>query len=109
MKTAAFPTTVRIGYRDFAIEEWDTKQANAAGRYGECDKANGVIRVDTSYGPVQAAETLIHEVLHGCFHVAGIDDSDAEERTVTHLSSQLTQVFRDNPDVMAYLRSALAP
>jgi hypothetical protein len=104
-----FPKSIRIGYRDFAVEDWDTKHASVAGRLGECDRANAVIRIDTSYGPVQSAETLLHEVLHGCFGIAGIDEADSEERTVTHLSAQLAQVFRDNPELLAYLKTALRP
>lgn len=103
------PTTVRIGYRDFAIEDWDTKQAASSSRYGECDKANAIIRVDTTYGPVKSASTLLHEIMHGCYDIVGLTDEDNEERTVTQLSNQMTQVFRDNPDVLAYLRACLRP
>jgi hypothetical protein len=108
VKTVPFPTTLRIGYRDFVIEQWDAKAASGAGKYGECDRNHAIIRVDTSYGPVQSAETLLHEVMHGCFGVAGIADEDNEERTITHLSAQLTQVLRDNPHLLAYLGHALA-
>jgi hypothetical protein len=104
-----FPKSIRIGYRDFAVEDWDTKHASSAGRYGECDKANAVIRIDTSYGPVKAVSTLLHEVMHGCYDIAGITDEDNEERTVTQLSNQMTQVFRDNPELLAYLKTALRP
>jgi len=106
---SSLPASIRVGYLDFAVEIWVTQHANAAGRYGECDKANAIIRVDTSYGPVKAASTLLHEVIHACFDVAGIEDTDSEERTVTHLSNQLAQVWRDNPDLVAYLSDALRP
>lgn len=109
MTRQPFPTTIRIGYSDFEIVDWNSKEASSAGRYGECDKANAVIRVDTTYGSIKAASTLLHEILHGCFDVAGIDEADSEERTVTQLSNILTQVLRDNPHLVAYLGHALAP
>jgi cob(I)alamin adenosyltransferase len=108
VKTVPFPTTLRIGYRDFAVEEWDTKQANAAGRYGECDKANAILRIDVTYGPEKAANTLLHEILHACYDISGLTDEDNEERTVTQLSSVMAQVIRDNPHLLAYLGHALA-
>jgi cob(I)alamin adenosyltransferase len=103
------PSSIKVGYRDFCVEEWAPSEAISSGRYGECDKANAVIRVTTIHGVDKAANTLIHEVLHACFDVAGIADEDAEERTVTHLANALTQVIRDNPDLVAYLTDALTP
>ena len=105
----ALPTVVRVGYRDYAIIEWDRKDAASSDRYGECDKANAIIRVSTDYGALKAANTLLHEVLHACFDVAAIEGDDPEERTVTSLANVLAQVIRDNPDLVAYLTAALAP
>ena len=47
------------------------------------------------------ADTLIHEVLHAICHnyIPDVDDSD-EEKVVTQIAHGLTQVIRDNPQLM---------
>src|SRR5690242_2885070 len=52
----------------------------------------------------QEAETFLHELLHAVFSVAGIHDKDSHERTVALLSTSLAGVFRDNPELIAWLR-----
>lgn len=101
------PTKMRIGYRDYAVEVWPPNVACAARKYGECDSANSVIRIDTCYGPAVTAETLLHEVLHACYESGNIDGEDDEERTVSAMSKQLAQVWRDNPDFVAFMSEAL--
>lgn len=101
------PKSIRIGYRDFAIEQWDSRHAVASSRYGECDKMNAVIRVDTQFGPIKAANTLLHEVMHAAWTMAGLDDSEEEERTVTSMSNVMTQVWRDNPDFVHFMSESL--
>lgn len=103
------PKSIRVGYRDYSIELWAANHAMSAGRYGECDKANAVIRIDVSYGAVKAASTLLHEVLHACCDVGQREDEDSEERTVSVLSNQLAQVWRDNPDFVAFMSDSLNP
>ncbi len=101
--------TIRVGYRDFAVEDWNRQTAVSAERYGECDKNYGIIRVSTDYGPHRTAATLIHETLHACYAVSGLADKEPEEKVVTVLSQVLAQVIRDNPDFVAYLSEALRP
>lgn len=57
--------------------------------------------------PVEAANTLLHEILHACWYTAQIQDEDKEERTITAFANQLTQVWRDNPAVIAWIGGAL--
>lgn len=102
-----FPTSVRVGYRDFDVVEWDRKDAEASGRYGECDKANAIIRVSTDRGSVKAANTLIHEILHAAWDIGDMPGKVDEEKVVTVLANQLSQVWRDNPGLVAYLTDAL--
>jgi hypothetical protein len=104
---AALPKSVRIGYRDYTIENWASNMAAGAHRYGECDKMNGIIRVDTQFGPVKAANTLLHEIMHACCDIGEREDADNEERTVSVLAGTLTQVWRDNPDLVAFMSQAL--
>lgn len=100
--TVALPKSVRVGCFDYAIEEWDTRLANAAERFGECDRLNNVIRVRTDMPPARVAEVLLHEVLHVIWEV-GCCDSGDEEKVVSILAMVQCQVWRDNPDLIAFM------
>lgn len=51
------------------------------------------------------ADTLLHEALHACIAVHGIDvgDHDNEERLVRALAPALLALVRDNPTLMGFL------
>lgn len=104
---ADLPKSIRVGFRTFTVEQWDSRKAVAASCYGECDKLNGVIRVDTQFGPEKAANTLLHEVLHACWCIGYLDDEAKEEPVVGTLANQLTQVWRDNPEFVAFMSESL--
>lgn len=95
-----FPKSIRIGWMDYSVEEWCPRDAAGAQRYGEANHAAKNIRVDTSFGPIQSADTMLHEILHALWRHANIDqvDDPSEEFLVGAIASNLTQVWRDNPD-----------
>ena len=103
------PASIRVGYRDYAVEAWPPREASASERYAECDRVNQIIRVRDDLPEQLTAECLLHEVIHAAYDMACIDIGDSEERTVSALGNQLSQVIRDNPDLVAYLQEALAP
>lgn len=97
------PTSVRVGYRDFQIVDWDEKAASAAGRLGECDLQHGIIRVCQAYGMQSGCNTLIHEVLHAAYASARLGNKEPEERVVSCLADQLSQIWRDNPGLVTFV------
>jgi hypothetical protein len=101
------PTKVKIGYRDYRIESWHPHEASGARRYGETNNISQVIRIDFSNQPCQVAETLLHEIFHAVCAVWGLGEKDDEERIVSMFGSGLTTVWRDNPDVMAWIDEQL--
>lgn len=54
-----------------------------------------------------AADTLLHEVIHAVWHVAGCNPKDGEERLVATLASNLCAVIKSNPDLIKWLGVAL--
>ncbi len=99
------PESVRVGCLDYEIEDWNSQRANCSGRYGECSTMTQIIRVDTQYGHVRTASTLLHEILHACAHHGAYQciEKPSEEQTVTHFSEMIAQVWQDNPDVMEWI------
>jgi hypothetical protein len=47
-------------------------------------------------------ETILHEVIHG---IENFFDLDLEEEEVKMLGRGLTMVFKDNPELLEYLKS----
>lgn len=50
---------------------------------------------------------MLHEILHAIYWVYGVEDEDKEERLVGMMASALTQVWRDNPQVVTWLNEQL--
>lgn len=48
-------------------------------------------------------DTLLHEIMHAVFYEYGIQPQDDEERTIRVMSTGLTQVFLDNPEIGKFL------
>lgn len=97
------PASVKIGYRVYRIVALSSLQAAAKGRYGECSHLECEIRIDLTPGPREAANTLLHEILHAVWYVQHLTDADNEERTVLTLADGLSCVWVDNPEVMAWI------
>lgn len=100
------PATIRVGYRDCQVIDWSPAEATAADAYGDFDRLTGVIRVRADMGAQFLAEILLHEVLHAAYEMGDLDKGDSEEKIVTVFAKQLTQIIRDNPDLITYLNGA---
>lgn len=100
-----FPRALRIGYITYRVEEWAPRAAASVSKYGEAAHVERVIRVDLIHGPVQSAETLLHEIVHALKEVSPLRSKDeVEDEELANLISQgLTQVMRDNPALRAWL------
>jgi hypothetical protein len=66
-------------------------------RFGEAD-----ILIDDKQMPGHQRLTLLHEVLHGCFHITMLDKK-WEETAVRLLAGPLLDTLRRNPDLVAFL------
>lgn len=82
--------------------------AAAEGKFGDFSAMDSRIRCDPNAGRIKLLDTLLHEILHGIWWAYGIHDNDGEERTVGTLSTALTQIFRDNPDLLRFIHESVA-
>lgn len=103
----ALPKSIRVGYRDYAVEGWLPALASANSRLGECDRINLVIRIRDDLKPAVAAEVLLHEVIHAAYHIGALESGDGEERVTETLGNQLAQVWRDNPEFVDFMSESL--
>jgi hypothetical protein len=103
------PVSLRIGYRDYKVDRWPSKAANAHNANGLCDPISAVIHVSEDRTGYDAIATLLHEILHAVFDMADIDPKqDDEERIVTRLASALAQVWRDNPSLRECMNGVIS-
>lgn len=110
------PTQIRIGHLRYTITVDDdlinaesVKDGVKYAGLSQSSKQAIVLRKDNP--PDYQAETLLHEIIHQCLRVTGVDpDEDAkanvvdvEERAVKAIAGPLLRVLRDHPELVAYL------
>lgn len=109
------PETVQVGphrYQVVATTEAVMEARNNAGNaglVGHHDAMRCRLTVDPDIPPSQAADTLLHEVLHAVLMVTGADEQLArrkaglDEYVICALTPTLLDVLQRNPDLVAFL------
>lgn len=101
------PPYVRVGAHDWRIILWPANKAIGEARNGECCSAMQEIRIQESL-PTRytAVDVVLHEITHAVYWGTSLDDKDEEERIVESISMGLTGLFRDNPWLPDWIKSA---
>lgn len=99
---------IKVAAYDIEICFWDYKEARENNRWGEFSVNEQKIRIDNSMTGALLIDTLIHEINHAIYWAYNIEDEDKEERIVTKMSTGLTQVLRDNPELLAFIKKHLS-
>lgn len=110
------PKTVKIGYQTLRIENYAPQDHRTREYRGQIFWDEGCIRISGNLDNRTAAQTLIHEVLHGIWDMFGLPRDNetkempgllSEERCVEALARGLATAIRDNPDVFHWAIDAL--
>ena len=102
------PDKIKIGYREYKLEEWKQTVASANEAQGQFFAKEGVIGYTADETGVSHANTLIHEMLHAIIYQWNMDlDEKVEELVVNGLANGLTTIFVDNPKLMDYLKDKI--
>lgn len=96
-------TPIRVAAFDFAVVTTSMAEATAEHRLGSFSALQNRIAITPDADRMKVLDTLLHEILHAAWWAYGVRDSDDEERTVATLSTALTQIFRDNPDLLRFI------
>jgi hypothetical protein len=98
------PTSVKVGHLDYKI----IVAVLPDNDYGNCDSHTQVITLTPNQTPQSAADTLLHEILHAIYNDSGLFSIKRpdEEITVRLIATWLKGVFRDNPEVTAFILDA---
>ena len=102
------PDKIKIGYRDYKLEEWKQTVASANDAHGQFFAKEGIIGYTVEEKGVSHANTIIHECLHGIIYQWNMDlEEKVEELVVSGLANGLTTIFVDNPELVDYLKTKI--
>ena len=102
------PDKIKVGYKEYKLEEWKQTVASANEAQGQFFSKEGVIGYVTTEQGVSHANTIMHEIMHAIIYQWNIELGDKEEEhLVSALSNGLTTVFVDNPKLMDYLKEKI--
>ena len=102
---------VKIGYQDIVIERETSTFQKQSDCYGEYDHRKNSITIQNGLSPLDEANTLLHEIIHGIAYINSLtqsgqplDTKNKEEVVVNTMTNALAQVFRDNKWLLPYFK-----
>ena len=102
---------IKIGYQDVVIERETSTFQKQSDCYGEYDHRKNTITIQNGLQPLDEANTLLHEIIHGIAYINSLtqnrqplDTESKEEVVVNTMTNALAQVFRDNKWLMPYFK-----
>ena len=107
VKLDDLPPSVRIGPHDIEIGFFDGKTARK--EFGAFQNADAKILLCKEYAlGSQAVDTLLHEICHAAFWTAGVNfKHEFEEPLCGMLGMMLTQIIRDNPELVKWMQATV--
>jgi len=104
-----FPKEIKIGYATFKVKHTSRKSIESAGAFGDTQFNESIINIYGNQADEEAVNTTLHELLHSINYIFSIKHKNAreEERYVRHMANALTTVFRDNPNLLLWIKKNL--
>jgi hypothetical protein len=110
----SLPKKIKIGYVDLDIIVVPKNSKFSKDNYGEYDSKTNSIRVAEGQRKIEELSTLLHEILHAiCWQSSlssegGIlEKNKLEEVVVNSIANNLTQVFKENPALLSYIKESV--
>jgi hypothetical protein len=101
------PSEVKLGYRVYTIEEMpeDGRGTHVGFHHGQLH----AIELNSEFPPDEVINTFLHEIAHAIFDIAAFrfGKNVDEEDVVACLGNGLTQFFKHNPEVIAWILNTL--
>lgn len=94
------PPVVRVGPFDVQIVGVSTRESFSRARCGEFSSTLLRITMDADAPAQKLVDTLWHEIMHAVYWAYNLRDGDDEERMCATLASALTQIHRDNSEMI---------
>ena len=101
------PTKIKVAAFDIEVVDFPPFEAAALNRFGQFTYTSLTIKIDHTIHRIKYVDTLLHELNHVIYWAYGMEDEDKEERIVGTYATAWTQVFRDNPDLLEFIKHNL--
>ena len=105
---------IKIGYQDIVIERETSTFQKQTDCYGEYEHRKNQITIQNGLGPLDEANTLLHEILHAVVYINSLtqsgqplDTENKEEVVINTITNGLAQVLRDNKWLLPYFKEKL--
>ena len=102
---------IKVGYQDINIERETSTFQKQTDCYGEYEHRKNQITIQNGLGPLDEANTLLHEILHAVVYINSLtqtgqplDTENKEEVVINTITNGLAQVFRDNKWILPYFK-----
>ena len=102
---------IKVGYQDINIERETSTFQKQTDCYGEYEHRKNQITIQNGLGPLDEANTLLHEILHAVVYINSLtqtgqplDSENKEEVVINTITNGLAQVFRDNKWLLPYFK-----
>ena len=101
-----------VGFSEVTIKEENAsfKKDNLTDCYGQFLQRENSIQINANLEPHDKLNTLIHEILHSCVYVSGLnqkgaplEEDSSEEIVVNNLANIFHTVLRDNPWLVRFI------
>jgi hypothetical protein len=102
------PSSLRIGAHDITILVVKDLKVDNGKCWGCYASLEHTIRLEAiQLNLIFAFDTVLHEINHAIMDAWYLQKGDSEERVASIMASGWTQVLRDNPALMEWMRTAL--
>ena len=101
------PQPIKVGYRTYRVEweeNWDAVNRN---RLASHDPCKALITFCPWIDKQEAANCLIHEVLHAVWWMWCVMEKPNEETAIGNIANGLASVLADNPGLFEWIEGAL--
>jgi hypothetical protein len=105
-KLDGLPATVRVGPHDVRFVEMSAEESEEKYGYFLDSKMEIGLCREYAAGSV-AVDTVLHELVHAIWHQSVLKEGAAEEDIAHTIGKQLTQVFRDNPELIEWMQQTV--
>ena len=102
---------IKVGQKDIVIERETSTFQKQTDCYGEYEHRKNQITIQNGLGPLDEANTLLHEILHAVVYINSLtqtgqplDTENKEEVVINTITNGLAQVFRDNKWILPYFK-----
>lgn len=98
------PSNIKINEKNYKVISRSKSWGASRDAAGQITYHKQLIEITKGQNPSDYLDTVIHEVMHGIIEEYGVSmDRRREEKFVTQISNNLTDVLKKNPKLLEWI------